>query len=81
MSEFEIYLRYDDYEREKYYAVGEYLQLKIKYSGFELNHQSDEAPLIKTDKKYFEFTHYFYPKERKWLFLDWEVIKLRRKKE
>ena len=51
MSEFEIYLRYDDYEREKYYAVGEYLQLKIKYSGFELNHQSDESLFLPKRKE------------------------------
>ena len=80
VSEFKITLRYDDYEREKDYGNWEYLQLKIKYSGFELNHQSDEAPLIKTDKKYFEFIHYFYPKERKWVFLNWEVIKYKEEK-
>lgn len=78
VSEFQIQLRKNDYEKE--YGVGEYFQLKIKYSGFELNHQSDEAPLIKTDKKYFEFIHYFHPNESKWVFLDWEVVKYKEEK-
>ena len=79
VSDFNIGLDYENYEREKIYEGEDYLQLIIKYNGFELNHQSDEAPLNKENKN-FEFIQYFYPKECKWIFLDWEVIKYREEK-